>query len=64
MVHIDLQGNATFAHYLPLQSSLDNCIVYVFRGAGSICGSQVPASHVIHLDATDTSARAINFIAG
>eukprot|EP00597_Dinobryon_sp_UTEXLB2267_P003453 CAMPEP_0170068444 /NCGR_PEP_ID=MMETSP0019_2-20121128/7420_1 /TAXON_ID=98059 /ORGANISM="Dinobryon sp., Strain UTEXLB2267" /LENGTH=320 /DNA_ID=CAMNT_0010276097 /DNA_START=48 /DNA_END=1010 /DNA_ORIENTATION=- len=62
IVDLMLESNATFVH--TLQESLNNCIVYLYKGSATICGGKVPTLHVIHLDASDPTTRSITFTAG
>ena len=62
MVDFELSANATYIHYL--QPVLNNCMIYVYKGTGKLCGREVPPLHVIHLDASDSSSRGIELIAG
>jgi len=61
-VDLMLESNVSFVH--TVQESLNNCIIYLYKGSATICGVKVPALHVIHLDASDPAARSIHFTAG
>merc|ERR1719383_1000518 len=51
-------------HAHPVPPELDNCLVYVYKGGGTIGGKSVSAQHCAQLDAQDRCARSIVFNAG
>jgi redox-sensitive bicupin YhaK (pirin superfamily) len=62
MIDFLLEANSSHTHAIP--ENLDNCIIYAWKGSGSIAGSSVPFQHVAHLDASDPSAREFTMTAG
>merc|ERR1719453_1301191 len=59
MFDLELPPDEEYRH--PLPELLDNCLVYVYRGAAVVAGELVPSHHVAHLNATDLNARDIIF---
>jgi redox-sensitive bicupin YhaK (pirin superfamily) len=64
MVDYSLQGGQSIDHEVPLE--LDNCLLYVYEGAGTINERTVNTFQVLHLDAAnrDENTRTIHFQAG
>jgi redox-sensitive bicupin YhaK (pirin superfamily) len=52
------QPNSNLVHIVPLP--LDNCLVYVYQGSGSVCGTHVSMYDILRLDATDANMRDIH----
>eukprot|EP01041_Mallomonas_annulata_P011889 gene11889-24910_t len=50
-----LEPSATHIH--TLSSQHDNCLVYVYKGSGTISGQTVPTNHIARLNADDMSVR-------
>lgn len=63
IVEVDLDAYTSYDHSIE-PVTLDNCIVYVYRGAGQIGGSDMSKHTVARFDASDAEARGINFTAG
>lgn len=57
MVDFTLQPNTTYQHVIP--DHLDNCIVYIYRGVGSVGAKNVSKHQVVHVDARDPLARGV-----
>lgn len=62
MVDYALGPAASHTHVVPAE--LDNCLVYVYQGHGSVCGMPVPLQSIVRVDATDASARTVTLAAG
>lgn len=62
MVDYELQPNQSIIHTLP--SDMDNCIVYVHKGAGTVAGAQVSKNSVVRLGAEDPSVRDMQLCSG
>jgi len=59
IVDLSLENNSTFQHLI--SSEFDTCVLYVFKGEGTIGSTPVAPGNVLKLDATQADARAINF---
>lgn len=59
MVDLEIFPNSAYTHSIPL--ALNNCLIYVYKGQGTISGSVVPSGSVIRLDATDPQLRDVHF---
>jgi len=57
IVDFTLEPNTTYQHLIP--DHLDNCIVYIYRGVGSVGAKNVSKHQVVHVDARDTLARGV-----
>jgi redox-sensitive bicupin YhaK (pirin superfamily) len=62
IIDYELTLNSTHEHYLPTE--LDNCIIYVYKGDGTIFGTKVPTNHVLRFDTKDVLDRKLLFSAG
>lgn len=62
MVDLMLAAGATYVHTVP--AALDNCLVYVYRGAGWLAGEALAMHHVARLDATSADLRQFSLTAG
>lgn len=61
IIDFSLEAGKKHVHHVP--ENLNNCIVYVYSGVGTIAGKQISKGHVTRLDATDKDARGIEFTA-
>jgi len=57
MIDFTLESNTTYQHVIP--DHLDNCIVYIYRGVGTIGARSVSMHQVMHINARDPVARGI-----
>jgi redox-sensitive bicupin YhaK (pirin superfamily) len=57
IIDITVDPLSSFLHTVP--SNLNNCILHVHRGAGTVNGVNVEKNDVIHLDATDHTKRGV-----
>ena len=57
IVDFNLEPNTTYQHLIP--DHLDNCIVYIYRGVGSVGAKNVSKHQVVHVDARDPLARGV-----
>lgn len=62
MADFTLAPNAQGTHHIPAE--LNNCIVYVYKGAGKVAGQDVVVHNVVRLGATDPEVREFTFSAG
>lgn len=59
MIDFEFSTANKYAYIVP--TNFNNCVAFIYNGSGSINGSKVDQFHVMHLDASDESKRAINF---
>lgn len=58
MIDFELPENSSITHSLP--ESFNNCILFIYKGSGSINGQEVGQYHVLRLDGKDSEAREIS----
>jgi redox-sensitive bicupin YhaK (pirin superfamily) len=63
MVDYSLDAGALFEHFVQ-PVSLDNCLVYVYKGSGSVGGKSIKKHEAARFDATDPDARGVSLQAG
>ena len=57
MIDYTLKQNSSITHQVPVH--LDNCMIFIYSGAGNIGTSPVKKFDVLHMDATDPTLRNI-----
>jgi hypothetical protein len=57
MVDYVLESNVSLTHLVP--EILDNCLVYAYKGSGTVCGVPLPTHHIVRLDATNHDMRQV-----
>jgi redox-sensitive bicupin YhaK (pirin superfamily) len=62
IVDYELEAASSIDHFV--HNYLNNVLIYVYNGSGTINGRKVSKNEVVHLDATNESRRNISLSAG
>ncbi|CAM6001402.1 unnamed protein product [Sphagnum balticum] len=62
MADFEVELLASVTHSIPADH--DNCLLYMYKGSGTVCGTMVATNQVVRLDASDISRRSITVVAG
>lgn len=62
MIDFELGAGGSISHEVP--EHLDNCLVYVYRGAGTVGGEKTAMHNAVRFDASNSQARRLDLASG